>query len=136
MFQCWLQDLLLFSCCTPETSLPDSCMTQSLCFFFLPFSSTSLLIDLRTFSATPGKSLCCPSMMAVISSTKTFRFNGGNTFITSFKASHNTMRRSKQLHPRQREDGPVAAPPRTLETALASGARCTRIAHAQTSWEN
>ena len=56
------------------------------CSFFITFfviSSTTLFFTIKS---------------AVMSSTETLNFNGGSNFVTSFSASCNTTRRSKQLH--------------------------------------
>ena len=79
------QDPLIPSCCIPETSITDSCIAQSPCFFL--FSSfrdrqlQALLFHFHSYtskilSAMHGSSLFRPSTLAVISSTNTFSVTG------------------------------------------------------------
>ena len=90
VFRRSLPSLLLFYC-IPGNLSPKSYTKQSPDSFlrfllsvddnFKPFSSTSLLIDFRTFSAIPANTLFRPSMEAAMSSTKTLSFRDGYTFL-------------------------------------------------------
>ena len=86
--------LRLLSCCTPETVLPDGCMTQSRC------SSLPFLLP-RSTASDPSLTLPCSSPFSATALRfrvpsfhegcdivhETFSFKCGYTVITSLKAS-------------------------------------------------
>ena len=83
---------------TPMMTAPKP-LTQS-CFKKLAITNyeNALLRDVMSVMNSEKKSCDVAMLSRMVSSTNTFSFMGGYTFITSLRASCNTIRKSKQLH--------------------------------------